>query len=128
MHRLIEFIDNELMELERDIEAGRKPSMTDIELGDKLAHFKKSLLTNEAMEEGGYSRRYMPTHYYDGGSYARGRGRNAKRDSMGRYSRDYGYSYADGLNDALEELRGMMGDMPENKRRKAEQLISELES
>ena len=29
----------------------------------------------------------------DGYSYARGRGSNAKRDSMGRYSRDGGYAY-----------------------------------
>ena len=41
---------------------------------------------------GGYSREMA---YDDGmmnGSYARGRGRNVKRDSMGRYSREDGYS------------------------------------
>ena len=35
--------------------------------------------------------------YYDGGSYARGRGRNARRDSMGRYSREGG-SYRGGYS------------------------------
>lgn len=39
--------------------------------------------------ESGYSER-------DGSSYARGRGRYAKRDSMGRYSRDDGYMHRDG--------------------------------
>lgn len=34
---------------------------------------------------------YRGESYYDGGSYARGRGRNARRDSMGRYSRNENY-------------------------------------
>ena len=126
MHRLIEFIDNELMELEEEIKAGHKLSSADLELGDKLAHFKKSLLTNEAMEESGYSRRYMPIYRYDGGSYARGRTR-AKRDSMGRYSRSDGYSYADGMEEIISDMRGMMHDLPEEKRHKVERLIDELE-
>lgn len=43
-------------------------------------------------EEEGYSE-MMPYYMYDdGSSYARGRGRYAKRDSMGRYSSEGGYS------------------------------------
>ena len=34
---------------------------------------------------------YRGGNYYDGNSYARGRGRNARRDSMGRYSRNENY-------------------------------------
>ena len=45
--------------------------------------------------ESGYSE-------HGGSSYARGRGRYARRDSMGRYSRDYGMSYA-------RDGRGMRG-------------------
>ena len=127
MHRLIEFIDNELMELEEEIKSGHKLSGSELEYGDKLAHFKKSLLTNEAMEESGYSRRYMPIYRYDG-SYARGRGRGAKRDSMGRYSRGDGYSYADGMDDIISDIRSMMHDLPEEKRHKVERLVNELES
>ena len=41
--------------------------------------------------ESGYSER-------GGSSYARGRGRYAKRDSMGRYSRDDGMSYDDDMS------------------------------
>lgn len=48
---------------------------------DKLTHSIKSIDTIMAMEEAGYSNE-------SGYSYARGRGRNARRDSMGRYSND----------------------------------------
>lgn len=58
---------------------------------------------------------------YDGGSYARGRGRNARRDSMGRYSRDYrggsyerGYS-RDGKEEYVEQLRDMMENAPSDE-------------
>lgn len=51
---------------------------------DKLTHSIKSIDTICAMEEASdYS-------YYDGNSYARGRGSNANRDSRGRYSSDGG--------------------------------------
>lgn len=59
---------------------------------DKLTHSIKSIDTIMAMDEAGYSNEA-------GSSYARGRGRNARRDSMGRYSsrgRSYeGRSYDD---------------------------------
>ena len=52
-----------------------------------------------------------------GYSYARGRGRYAKRDSMGRYSRDDGYmrrdggySREDGKAYMMEQLEDMMED------------------
>ena len=49
--------------------------------------------------ESGYSER-------GGSSYARGRGRNARRDSMGRYSRDGGMSYDDDMSYARGGNRG----------------------
>ena len=114
MHKLIEYVCDELEELERKAEKG-KLSMTEMQYVDLLAHTKKNLLTADAMmeaEEDGYSN--------DGGSYARGRGRYAKRDSMGRYSRDYdgdmhggsyrydrGYSREDAKEDMLMELHNM---------------------
>ena len=49
--------------------------------------------------ESGYSER-------GGSSYARGRGRYAKRDSMGRYSRDGGMSYDDDMSYARGGNRG----------------------
>lgn len=83
MHKLLEYVCDELEELERKVEKGGKLSMAEMQYGDTLAHMKKNLLTADAMtgeDEEGYSN--------TGYSYARGRGRNARRDSMGRYSRE----------------------------------------
>ena len=52
--------------------------------------------------ESGYSER-------GGSSYARGRGRYAKRDSMGRYSRDGGMSYDDDMSYARGGRGGNRG-------------------
>lgn len=70
--------------------------------------------------DGSY-RRYPNYKYDDGMSYARGRGRNARRDSMGRYSRDgrggsYGYS-RDGKDEYKEQLRDMMENAPDEQTR-----------
>lgn len=54
---------------------------------DKLTHAIKSTYTIMAMEESEYSNDGSYDGSYEGGSYARGRGQNARRDSMGRYSR-----------------------------------------
>ena len=82
MDKLINYICDEMEELERKAEKGGKLSMQEIQYADMLAHLKKNILTADAMMEVDD----------EGGSYARGRGRNAKRDSMGRYSREDGYS------------------------------------
>ena len=99
---------------------------------DKLAHAIKSIDTIMAMEE--YSEDDM---YYDGGydngtSYARGRGRNAKRDSMGRYSSrgsyarggnqrggNRGYSGHGDTDEVVEMLEEMMKDTQDEKERMA---------
>lgn len=62
-----------------------------LDVVDKLTHSIKSIDTIMAMEDAGYSNE-------SGYSYARGRGRNTRRDSMGRYSRDNdgSYNYMDG--------------------------------
>ena len=57
--------------------------------------------------ESGYSER-------GGSSYARGRGRYARRDSMGRYSRDGGMSYRGGMRGGYSRDDGkhyMMGEL-----------------
>jgi hypothetical protein len=98
MDKLCKYIDKELEEMEEKVGMGGKLSRTEIEDGKNLAKFKMALLTNEAMEEDGeYSGNY---------SGARGRGRNARRDSMGRYSSDgrmmpyYGGTSYDGRMDS----------------------------
>ena len=107
--------------------------MTDVQYADMLEHYKKSYLTNEAMEGEGYSNRgYMPHwggYAYEGdrmggNSYA---GRmNAKRDSMGRYSRNRGYSYSEDMEATKDEMRELAQKMPEEHRRKIERALDEL--
>ena len=64
---------------------------------------------------------------YRGGSYARGRGSNARRDSMGRYS-SRGYSRAEGdMAEIVEELKGMMSDLPEDKQREVQRFVEKVE-
>lgn len=109
MHKLIDYICDELDDLEQKAEHG-KLSMAEVEYGDMLAHFKKNLLTADAMMgEDEYS-------YDDGMSMARGRGSNARRDSRGRYSRNnyggrsYRYSRADAKEDLMDGLRELHAD------------------
>lgn len=52
---------------------------------------------------------------YEGGSYQRGRGRNARRDSMGRYSRESGYSRA--ADEIVEQLEDLMDEAPDERTR-----------
>jgi len=135
-----DFVCHELEELDEKAKAD-KVSMTDVQYADMLEHYKKSYLTNDAMEGAGYSNRgYMPHwggYAYEGdrmgGSSYAGR-MNAKRDSMGRYSRegrDYsrnrgGYSYAEDMEQTREEMRELAQKMPEEHRRKIERALDEL--
>ena len=133
MHELCEMLSRELEDANEKIrKAGGKLSAGDLEYVDKLTHAIKSLKTVIAMDEqgeDGYSGYYRPMYTYaDGrggmtnrstrGSYARGR---ARRDSMGRYSRA-----EDAMDDVLEEMRGMMGDLPEDKRREVQKFIDRM--
>lgn len=127
-------------ELEDYAEKGKnagKMSMSDLESIHKLTDTIKNILKIGVLEDGsGYSEdgaymgegRIYGTSYDDdmrrgvGYSYARGRGRYAKRDSMGRYSRDDGYMRRDGrgMRDGysrddgkaymMEQLEDMMED------------------
>lgn len=92
MHKIIDKLTEELYEYENkaeDLSAG------DVEMIYKLASSVKNLHKIKEMEDGGYSEAtdFMGEGRMYGTSYARGR-RYAKRDSMGRYSRDDGYSSA----------------------------------
>ena len=106
MHKIKEKLMDELYEVEDKMKkaSGGKVSAGDLEYIHKLTDTIKNIDKIEMLEEGGgYSEesnwmadgRMYGTSYDDGMSYARGRGRNAKRDSRGRYSRDGG-SYDDG--------------------------------
>ena len=119
MHKLIDFVCDELEDIEQKASKGEL-SISDVQYADTLAHLKKNLLKSEEMMEDfdeGYSSEMRPmngtmrggSYRYDGGmSYARGRGSRAKRDSMGRYSSERGYSR--NAADMTAELQEMMDD------------------
>ena len=135
MHYMEDLKDLLCAELEDYAEKGKKSgkmSMGDLESVHKLTDTVKNILKiNMLEEESGYSEdgRYMgegriygTSYDYDRGtSYARGRTR-AKRDSMGRYSRDDGYMRRDvrnmrdgysrdeGKAYMMEQLEDMMDD------------------
>lgn len=78
----------------QDIAIRGAVSVEDIALMSKLLDNLKDISIIRAMEEEGYSGRMM---YDSDASYARGRGSQANRDSMGRYSsRGYNYGSYDG--------------------------------
>lgn len=64
---------------------------------------------------------------YEGGSYARGRGRNTRRDSMGRYSREGGYSRGGDMEEMVESIRDIMQELPESVQRDAQRFVQKLE-
>ena len=148
MHKLYELKEKLLQELE---EYGRKELSTGtLDVVDKLSHAIKNICKIIEMKEdeeysgdmmggmGGtsYARggnrggsrggSYRGSYEGRGGSYARGRGSNARRDSMGRYSSERGYS-RDG-EDLADQLRDLMEDAPdETIRRDMERLLRKVE-
>ena len=135
MHYMHDLKDLLCAELEDFAEKGKKSgkmSMGDLESIHKLTDTVKNIMKIDVLkEEAGYSEdgtymgegRIYGTSYDDGMhreggySYARGR-RYARRDSMGRYSRDDGmmyrggmrggYSRDDGKHYMMEQLEEMM--------------------
>ena len=102
---------------ERDLNAAN------LEKIDTLAHATKNLAKIIEMKEEEYSGEMSRSYggSYGDSSFARGRGRNAKRDSMGRYARD-GYS-----RDAVNEMRDFAMSLPSGKRDEMERILMQME-
>ena len=138
MHTYYEVKEMLHKELEDIVKKGEL-SAGSLETIDKLLNSIKNackITMYEEYKEDGYS-------YADGDrdmseySYARGRGSNARRDSMGRYSseggysnargrysRRGGYSYDDGeRSEKVEMLREMMNEVNSDEERRALQKI-----
>lgn len=142
LYDLCEVVSRELEECNEKIrKAGGKLSPGDVEYLDKITHMLKSIKTTIAMmeaEEDGYSENWGGMSYADGrGGYRSNRGGNSmarggrggrNNNPMGRnqYSRE-GYSYEDGMDDLLSEMRSMMGELPEEKRREVERFVHKME-
>lgn len=101
MHKIKEMLMNELYEYEEKAKKmpNGKISQSEIDRIHKLTDTVKNIDKIEVLESGeGYSEDtdFMGEGRMYGTSYARGRGRNARRDRMGRYSSDDGMSYEGG--------------------------------
>lgn len=139
LHELCETITRAITTANEKIRnAGGKVSAGDMDFIDRLTHSLKSIKSVIRMEEDseiddgynerGYSRGYdrgsYRGSYNDGGSYGRGR-MNARRDAMGRYSRDDGYSRG---GDTVNELREIMRDLPDDARQEMQRVIQKIEN
>ncbi len=114
-----------------------KLTMADVEIVHKLTDTVKNLDKIEMLEgesEGGYSeaRSGMRSRSYMGGSsydddmmYSERRGRNARRDSMGRYSSDEGSSY-DNYSEDGNSYRGSQGSRGYSRDDAKDHMMSKL--
>lgn len=116
MHKLMDYICDEMEELERKADKDGKLSMAEVQYLDTLAHTKKNLLKADEMTDGEYSGRYNERYnenMYDGRYMRNGDGmvyaRGRKRDAMGRYASDAG--------EMVNELRQLMEDAPDERTR-----------
>ncbi len=130
MEKLYDLKDKLCEELE---EIARKPDMGpgDLELIHKLTDTIKNIGKIEMLEEeGGYSQEDGQDGggYGRGVSYARGRGgynrggRNTRRDSRGRYSRD------DGRSEMMEHLEMALDSASDQDRETIKRFMRQLEN
>lgn len=136
---MCETISNAIKQANEKIRtAGGKVSTGDIDYIDRLSHSLKSIKAvmkmmdeeegDDGYSERGYSRDYgrmRSRPYDDRHSYAMGRGTYAKRDSMGRYASDDGYS----RGNMVDELRELMAQSPDDAtRQEFQRLIQKMEN
>lgn len=145
---LLKLVENEFEAIENN---GKFRSREEIDSVYKLIDIAKDAYCIWAYEEemdGGYSEAYDDGRSYRGRSYDDGgmsyaRGRNAKRDSMGRYSREghsydggysnrggypRNYSMADGNEQYIQELRNLMNNAHDDQTRQSlQRMIDKME-
>lgn len=137
MHTYYELKDMLHDELDEIVKKGEL-SAGSLDTVDKLLDSIKNackIIMYEEYSEDGYSYADADTDM-TGYSNARGRGRNAKRDSMGRYSnarggrysRGSGYSYHDDKDMKMDILRDMKEDaQTDDERRVIDKIIRRME-
>lgn len=121
LEMLCDVLSDKLAEKTRKVKNGGM-SDGDLDTLDKLTHTLASVKKIMAFmeDEGGYSG-------YDGGSY-RNSYRNSymrKRDGMGRYSGERGYS----RNALADKMRDLMMDAPDDRtRQEIQRMVEKLEA
>lgn len=115
MHKLKEMLMNEIYEYEEKAKKmpESKISMQDLEKIHKLTDTIKNICKIDMLEDDGYSEGsdWMGEGKLYGTSYARGR--NAKRDSIGRYSNAMHPMYDDGNSYAGEAKKHLINKAKE---------------
>lgn len=137
---ICEKLHKELKKANEKLDKNGEINERDAEYLRNLMSAMKSAKTIKAMEESNYSNEYSGVYPYpvygrsyndgtmnNGGSNDRGRGSQAKRDSMGRYSSEYGYSRADAMEDMAADIRSAMPSLPEEIKHDAQRFLSKLE-
>ena len=135
MKHLEELKESIKRELEKFAKQG-DVSVGTLEKIHKLSDTYKNLCKIEALEsDEGYSeaRGGRGGYYMHGSSYdddmmyseRRGRGKNAKRDSMGRYSSDSGYDGGYSRHDAKDWMMSQLGEMMEDADPKEREALKE---
>ena len=112
LEALCDILSEKIAEKTRKIRNGGM-SDGDLETVDKLTQSLASVKKIMAfMEDDGYSGDWMGGPYRNSyrNSYARG---GRRRDSMGRYSGEYGYS----RSDLADKMRELMKDAPDDRTR-----------
>lgn len=138
MHEMCELKEMLMDEVKKIANKGELTAGS-LETVDKLLNSIKNtckiIMYDEYAEEGNsYADSDMDMSEYSYARNGRGRGSNAKRDSMGRYSSDGGYSrergrysrrysYDDGKEGKVEMLREMMNEVSSEEERRALQKI-----
>ena len=127
MNALVQYICDELEELERKVDKGGKLSGQELEYLDTLAHAKKNLLKSEEMENDGYSGNDGMYSMDDMSSYSKNR--RVKRDGMGRYSTRTRYPRGYAMDDNfVSELHDLKNSAPNSQvKQKFQQFIDEIE-
>ena len=127
LYELKEMLMDELKEL-----SGKPMNGSSLQMVDTLAHAIKNICKIiESYEDGdSYGRRDSYDNdggsYYDGDtSYARGRGRNARRDSRGRYAST---NYYEAKDDMARKLEQLMQNAPDEKsKQEIQRVMQKLE-
>lgn len=127
LETLCDVLSDKIAEKTRKIKNGGM-SDGDLETIDKLTHSLASVKKIMAfMEDDGYSGYWPEGSYRESyrGSYGHGGSYARKRDSMGRYSREMGYS----RNDLADKMRDLMRDVPDDRtRQELQRMIEKLDA
>ena len=127
MERMHELKKRFEKELEQYMHMGDKITMGELEtihkITDTIKNLDKIMILEH--EEGGYSQagEMRGGNMMPGGGYSY---RRQRRDSRGRYSRDGGYSYDDGMEELHELLDEMMETADERTKSAIKRFKAEL--